>query len=52
LRYEYEKGWKVVRGGTDAAETTGLSSIVAWSFEELLRRALDGETMVETSLGA
>jgi hypothetical protein len=43
LRQEYQKGWKVVRRGAAESETTGLSPIVAWSFEEVLRRALDGE---------
>jgi hypothetical protein len=52
LRHEYEKGWKVVRGGTVDAATTGISPIVAWSFEEILRRALDGERLDQASIGS
>jgi hypothetical protein len=46
------KGWKVARGGTAAAAITGLSPVVAWSFEELLRRALDGEGVDRPPVGS
>ncbi len=50
LRHEYEKGWKVIRGGTAESASTGISPIVAWSIEEVLRRALDGEKLDHLSI--
>ena len=51
LSHTHEKGWRVARGGTVDA-STGLSPVVAWSFEELLRRALDGERVDRPSIGS
>ena len=51
LGHTHEKGWRVTRGGAVDA-STGLSPVVAWSFEELLRRALDGERVDRPSIGS
>ncbi len=51
LSHTYEKGWRVARGGTVDA-ITGLSLVIAWSFEEQLRRPLDGEKVVRPSIGS
>ena len=51
LRHTHKNGWRVARGGTVDA-STGLSPVVARSFEEVLRRALDGERVDRPSVGS